>query len=508
MTSTTSAVVGHYHLVRLVGRGGMSEVHQAVDERTGATVALKIVRSADPALGRRLTQEARVLEHLSHPNLVRLLDSGLVDGAAYLVMVLVEGPTLAEFVARHGTRAMRPEHTAVMGMQLAGALAYVHAQGIVHRDVKPSNILLNGDGRAMVGDFGISRLVDASTITVAGTTLGTVAYMAPEQLEDHQVGPGADVWSLGIVLLECLTGRRVYDGPPGTVVARRLAAPVPLPADLPVAWRLLLVGMLDHRPEARLDAASVAALLATAPFRAPWDRAEQPPRTGVPSAPGAVAHVPDLTALAAAPAGTSLTGALGTLVASAGPSPGSVTHGWRARRALFAAVAVGLAAALVAAAVVTVVTLRPHRSTAAHSPASTSSSTTTTSTTTPSTTTTTVPDGASALGALVHDVAADVDAGTIDPPTAAAISADAQRAVDDQAAGNDDRAANDLQQASGIVSDGAASGSISDGAATALQADLADLAGTLGVRTPTTTTSPFAQTAGGNPRPGTADQGG
>ena len=159
-----------------------------------------------------MAQEARALERVAHPGLVRLLDAGPADGQTYLVMELVEGSTLDAGAA---SRAARPGAHGHPRSRLADALAYVHAQGIVHRDVKPSNILVTPDGEARLGDFGIARLLDASTLTLAGTTLGTAAYMAPEQLEDHQVGPSADIWSLGMVLLECLTGHRVYEGSPG-----------------------------------------------------------------------------------------------------------------------------------------------------------------------------------------------------------------------------------------------------------------------------------------------------
>jgi serine/threonine protein kinase len=146
----------------------------------------------------------------------------------------------------------------------------------------------------LLGDFGIARLLDGATFTIDGTTVGTAAYMAPEQLEDHQVGPPADIWSLGLVLLESLTGRRTYDGSWNEIIARRLSAPVPLPGDLPVPWKLLLTGMLDHRPAQRLDGTQVASLLASSAFAQPW--APSPADTVA----SATATVPlDLTALVA-----------------------------------------------------------------------------------------------------------------------------------------------------------------------------------------------------------------
>jgi len=312
MTSIADVLGGRYRLVRLLGQGGMSDVYQAVDQESGTAVAVKILRSGDPALARRLAQEARALERLKHSGLIRLLDTGLAGDQAYLVMELVEGRTLAESL-RGGPLGARG--TAILGARLADTLAYVHDQGIVHRDVKPSNILLTADDEAWLGDFGIARLHDASTLTVAGTTLGTVAYMAPEQLEDHQVGPSADIWSLGMVLLECLTGRRVYSGSPSEIVARRLAGSVPLPVDLPVPWKLVLSGMLDHRPDQRLDGHQVAALLVTSVFRAPW----LPSDTSATDGPSPTDPL-DLTALAPGAAATAVFEAQGTRVAQIAPS--------------------------------------------------------------------------------------------------------------------------------------------------------------------------------------------
>ncbi|HWD51689.1 MAG TPA: serine/threonine-protein kinase, partial [Acidimicrobiales bacterium] len=265
MTSATEILSGKYQLGRLLGRGGMSDVYLAVDLDTGRQVAVKIVRSGDPDLARRLAQEARALEGFDHPGLVRLLDTGVTGDQAYLVMEFVDGSNLAEILRRG---RLTPELAAGLGASVAGALAYVHERGIVHRDVKPANILVTPDGQARLGDFGIARLIDVSTLTLDGTTLGTAAYMAPEQLENHQVGPSADIWSLGLVLLECLIGEQVYRGSPGEMMAQRLAGPVPIRADLPVAWKVLLNGMLHDRPDQRLGAIEVADLLDTAALAA------------------------------------------------------------------------------------------------------------------------------------------------------------------------------------------------------------------------------------------------
>jgi hypothetical protein len=504
----TDLFASRYRLVRLIGQGGMSDVYRAVDERSGGLVAVKIVRSGDPEFARRLAQEVRALQRIEDPGLVALLDTGLEGDQAYLVMELVEGPTLAGTL-RDGP--LSPRNTAHLGAGLAGALTHVHAQGIVHRDVKPSNILLGSDGRARLGDFGIARLLDTSTFTLDGTTLGTAGYMAPEQLEDHEVGPSADVWSLGIVLLECLTGRRVYEGTGSEIIARRLSGPVPLPVDLPVPWKLVLSGMLDHRPGQRLHGAQVAALLATSAFGSPW----------VPASSAATDRLSstaplDLTALvapaaaAAAVVGPAVLDPGDTRVAAAAPwvKPGSdkVRHGHRRHWALAAA---ALAVLLVAAGVLLGLHIGPspaagppsHRNTTSTDPP------TTTTTTPPTTTTTTALTASGALSGLVNDVTSGIEAGTLDSGVGQSIANLAQQAVTDEAAGSADQAANDLQQAAMAIADGVDQGAISNAEETTLQNDLSILASTLGLSaaaTPPTTTTPGPGPSG----PGNGNGGG
>jgi serine/threonine protein kinase len=472
MAPTAEILGGRYRLGRLLGQGAMSEVFEALDERTGVAVAVKVVRSGDADLARRMAQEARALELVEHPGLVRLLDTGSTDSKAYLVMELINGSTLAAGLNRG---SLSPEHTATIGATLAEALAFVHDHAIVHRDVKPSNILMTADGQARLGDFGIARLLDASTLTVTGTTLGTAAYMAPEQLEDHQVGPGADIWSLGMVLLECLTGRRIYEGSPSEVVARRLAGPVPLPVDLPVPWKLVLTGMLDHRPDQRLGGEEVAALLRTTPFGAPWAPSRSPVTDRLaPTVPN------DLTALAP---GAGATAVLGPVIGAddTRTSPLRVSGAVRNRRwrlavlvaVVLAALCVGLILGLGSSPKAPRTPGANGRTTPTTRPPATSSTT--------STTTTTLPSGPTALAALVKDVASGESAGSVDSGSGQSISNQAEQAIADEAAGKANQAANDLQQAAMTIANGVQSSKITQAEGATLQSDLSALASAIGL---------------------------
>ena len=479
MISSTKLLAGRYLLGSLIGQGGMSDVYRAVDQRDGAAVAVKIVRSGDPEFARRLAQEVRALQRIEDPGLVRMIDTGLEDDQAYLVMELVEGPTLAGTL-RSGP--LGPATTAAVGAGLASALAHVHEQGIVHRDVKPSNILLGQDGRARLGDFGIARLLDSSTFTIDGTTLGTAGYMAPEQLEDHEVGPSADIWSLGIVLLECLIGRRVYEGTSSEIFARRMAGPVPLPVDLPVPWKLVLSGMLDHRPDQRLSGAQVAALLSTPAVSEPWVPSGSP---AADAAASTIAAVPAAGAIPAAAAATAMamTAPGDTRIA---PPPLPVDEAAVQARSRRRWVATVVAVAILCA----VLGLVLARAFGTSAPTADTLPPTTTTTAVPPTTTTTALTAPTALAALVSDVVSGMDAGTISQPVGQNIENQAQQAVTDEASGNPQQAANDRQQAATIIATGEQQGAIPAAEAATLQSALSALANTLGLgaaATPTTT---------------------
>src|SRR4051794_7134888 len=239
-------IAGRYRVDRLLGRGGMADVFSAYDVVLDRPVAVKVLRAAGPEELERHRGEVTTLAKLSHPALVSLYDAGTdAQDRPYFVMELVDGVTLADCLR---TGQLDGERTGAIGVALAEALAYVHARRIVHRDLKPGNVLLGTDGRTRLADFGIARVVDATRITGTGLTVGTAAYLAPEQVAGEAVGPPADVYALGLVLLECLTGSPAYDGQPVEVAMARLAKPPVVPAGRPPSWRTVLMQMTDLQP--------------------------------------------------------------------------------------------------------------------------------------------------------------------------------------------------------------------------------------------------------------------
>ncbi|MGV9281924.1 protein kinase domain-containing protein [Streptomyces sp. NPDC003730] len=258
---SAEVLCGRYRLDGRIGSGGAADVHRGLDLRLRRPVAVKVFR---PDTGFDLAKashgEAVILARLQHPGLVTAYDVGQHNGRGFLVMQLIEGETLKKRIARG---PLTPAATAAVGVGLADALAHAHDAGVVHRDVKPSNVLLDASHRPYLTDFGISRLLDATTRTATGTLVGTAAYLSPEQVLGRPVGRPADVYALGLALLECLTGRLEYDGGPLEAAIARLHRRPVMPPGLPAAFADLLRDMtaLDEwdRPTARDCARTLAA---------------------------------------------------------------------------------------------------------------------------------------------------------------------------------------------------------------------------------------------------------
>jgi len=258
-----SVLMDRYELCRRIARGGMADVFEAEDQQLCRRVAVKVFRGAAASDRVRFDAEAVTLAGLNHPGLVKVYDAGEHEGDAFVVLELVEGPTLATRLVEDG----RPSHddVATFGAQVADALAYVHERGVVHRDVTPTNILCGPDGRPRLADFGIARLIDTGRLTARGTALGTAAYMAPEQVLGHDVTPAADMYALGLVLLEMLTIRKAFVGSPREVAVARLARQPTIPSGIPEKWRGLIHDMTDLDASNRPSAAEVRDRLESMP---------------------------------------------------------------------------------------------------------------------------------------------------------------------------------------------------------------------------------------------------
>ncbi|MGW5179880.1 serine/threonine-protein kinase [Streptomyces sp. NPDC004082] len=309
---SNDVLAGRYRLDSFLGQGGAADVFGGFDLRLRRPVAVKVFRpGTDAQTEERFTEEAVTLAGLQHPGLVTVFDSGREAGSPYLVMQLIAGSTLR---ARAAAGVLGPAEVCALGAALADALDHVHAAGVVHRDVKPSNILLDETGAPHLTDFGISRLMDSTARTATGALVGTAAYLAPEQVLGQTVGPAADVYALGLTLLECLKGELEYDGTPLEAAIARLHRAPAFPSFLDDGLAALLSAMtaLDEhdRPDARTCADAFAAL----------SKGEAP--VGVPAQAGPVGQVPDGHDTA-----RTFSAGPGAYVADEGASPGRRVSG-------------------------------------------------------------------------------------------------------------------------------------------------------------------------------------
>ncbi len=253
-----SVVDERYRLTGVLGQGAMAGVYRALDERLDREVAVKLFHPGqDAAVRSRFAAEAQALARLSHSGLVAIYDAGVEGDRSYLVMQLVDGETLRE---RLLAGPLDADAVALLGARLAMALAHVHGNDVVHRDVKPSNIVLDGNGSPHLADFGIALLLDAARMTTSSEIMGTAAYLSPEQILGVEVGKAADIYSLGLVLLECLTGELEYPGVSKVESAvARLHRPPRVPDTVPPVLAELLTAMTALVPENRPAAGECAA---------------------------------------------------------------------------------------------------------------------------------------------------------------------------------------------------------------------------------------------------------
>ncbi|MFI1444172.1 protein kinase [Streptomyces fructofermentans] len=258
-------VAERYRLQASIGRGGMGEVWQATDEVLGRAVAVKLLLGdeADSASSARFRLEAQTAARLSHPYVVAVFDFGAWDDRFYLVMELVEGRSLAQELTESGT--LGTERVAAVATQAAAGLAAAHREGIVHRDIKPGNLLSDAQGTVKIGDFGIARFVDdpSSALTTAGQIVGTSLYLAPERALGRPASAASDVYSLGCVLYQLLTGRPPFQAESATITLHQHIDMAPVPprergVRLPPAFENYLLGLLAKQPEDRPTAQEVA----------------------------------------------------------------------------------------------------------------------------------------------------------------------------------------------------------------------------------------------------------
>lgn len=254
MSSGNPILGDRYRLTSRIATGGMGEVWRADDELLGREVAVKLLRrhvAADPEFRERFRSEARITAGLTDSGVAQVFDYGESGGVAYLVMELVPGEPLSAILGRIG--ALSPEVTLDVICQASKGLAAAHQAGIIHRDIKPGNLLVTGSGLIKITDFGIARDLDAAPVTQAGTVLGTAQYVSPEQASGSTLTPSTDIYSLGVVAYECLAGHPPFTAPTQLALALHHLndPPPPLPDSVPAPVRGLVQAMLAKDPAAR-----------------------------------------------------------------------------------------------------------------------------------------------------------------------------------------------------------------------------------------------------------------
>jgi eukaryotic-like serine/threonine-protein kinase len=258
---------GRYELDSRIAIGGMGEVWEATDHVIGRTVAIKILKDeymGDPGFLERFRAEARHAALVNHEGIASVFDYGEENGSAFLVMELVPGEALSTILERDGS--LSTDKTLDIVAQTSAALQAAHAAGLVHRDIKPGNLLITPDGRVKITDFGIARIADQVPLTATGQVMGTVQYLSPEQASGHPASPATDTYSLGIVAYESLAGKRPFTGESQVAIAMAQIneQPPPLPPTVAEPVQNLVMAMIAKKPEDRPASAAAVARAATA----------------------------------------------------------------------------------------------------------------------------------------------------------------------------------------------------------------------------------------------------
>ncbi|MGE5449924.1 MAG: protein kinase domain-containing protein [Methanomassiliicoccales archaeon] len=255
-------LANRYELIDKIGSGGMATVYRARCQTLDRMVAVKILKdelAADPSLVSRFKSEAMAAARLSHPNLVNIFDVGEDDGIHYIVMEYIEGHTLRDAIAEQGF--LSPQQAVNIAVMVCDGLEHAHSRGLIHRDIKPHNILVTRDGKVKIADFGIARVVNTSTITYGSNVMGSVYYISPEQAKGEVVGPETDIYSLGCVLYEMLTGRPIFDGDSPITVALKHVHEDPVPPrtirpEIPSGLERIILRAVAKDPAVRYHSAN------------------------------------------------------------------------------------------------------------------------------------------------------------------------------------------------------------------------------------------------------------
>ncbi|MFC9917241.1 serine/threonine-protein kinase [Agromyces binzhouensis] len=409
---------GRYELQSRIAIGGMGEVWQATDLVIGRQVALKILKDeylGDPGFLERFRAEARHAALVNHEGIANVFDYGEEDGSAYLVMELVPGEALSTILERE--HVLSTDKVLDIVAQTAAALQAAHAAGLVHRDIKPGNLLITPDGRVKITDFGIARIADQVPLTATGQVMGTVQYLSPEQASGHPASPTTDIYSLGIVAYECLAGRRPFTGESQVAIA--MAQINETPPDLPVTVsepvRNLVYSCIAKNPADRPQTAAHLARAATALRRGDVQAAA----AAVPAVLGAAAGVTAATMLM--PQSGANTAATTVLATGAAVPDGEEEPPAERKRSPWTWPLIVLIILLALVLIGTLIALalnsgnRPAASTSSGPPPSTTSAPPTSSSAPPPETTTAAPtteqiDRAAYIGRNVDDVRAELEA--------------------------------------------------------------------------------------------------